>query len=411
MLNKNSLPTYLKEVLEDKLKTDKTPVDFLISLIEENKISDLPHRCALEIKKYLDILAETCDLVLGEDRWDITFSNHANSELIYAYLVIYFEKVEITNINQKSYIKDDLYVAIRLSEEDLKLKFSYLEGFTLNLTAGELRADYVHSHLPSSAVTRMSRFCTGGDGTDFEASLVAANYSIDDEPDTIRFNYTNLILNLISLVQYESIEGTPYRYFTGVDRNTCKRLITKNENSNTINITLGETKRFISAYPIECENLIKNLDFKNIDYCLKDNKLGIVNNNKLKAELLRSMYKIYFSCQDLECLKEHIKSFLIFFKDNSSGKTLYYDVEENSNPLKDFKNLFKETYRHLLNRFIVFRNTERKFYSKELEQIFESDTKAAEFPIYDFTVLSFDEYSIENFIKIIETNYYEKNLQ
>ena len=152
-----------------------------------------------------------------ENSWDINFkvSSHNNKLKIEIQgIYILFPIVNITNRYNERHTIKDLLVEIRLrSHINQNIKLKNLKGGRLTLSYAEYQSDYFHSHLSttksaiSSGMTLpyMDSFCTGSG----EINIYQADINGEDFTEERFMRYA---LQILSLVSYESIEGTPYRY-------------------------------------------------------------------------------------------------------------------------------------------------------------------------------------------------------
>ena len=152
-----------------------------------------------------------------ENSWDINFivSSHNNKLRIEIQgIYILFPIVNITNRNNKRHTIKDLLVEIRLySHGNQNIRLENLKGGRLTLSYAEYQSDYFHSHLSitkgviSSGMTLpyMDSFCTGSG----EINIYHSNINGDGFNEERFMRYA---MQILSLVSYESIEGTPFRY-------------------------------------------------------------------------------------------------------------------------------------------------------------------------------------------------------
>ena len=152
-----------------------------------------------------------------ENSWDINFevSSHNNKLKIEIQgIYILFPIVNITNRNNNRHTIKDLLVEIKLnSYRNQNIKIDYLKGGRLTLSYAEYQSDYFHSHLSitKSAISRgmtlpyMDSFCTGsGEINIYQADINGEGFTEE--------RFMRYALQILSLVSYESVEGTPYRY-------------------------------------------------------------------------------------------------------------------------------------------------------------------------------------------------------
>ena len=157
-----------------------------------------------------------------DNSWDIAFEvkKDLNNKIFLEIKGIYilFPEINITNRDGANHIIKDLLVLIQLyNHNNTALKIYPLKGGRLTLSYAEYQSDYFHSHLPIFKVSisttmdlpYLSNFCTGSG----EINIYQSNINGDgfNEERFIRY-----VMQIMSLVSYESIEGTPYRYIRSI---------------------------------------------------------------------------------------------------------------------------------------------------------------------------------------------------
>lgn len=157
-----------------------------------------------------------------ENNWDIEFNvTYLRKKVFIEITGIYilFPEVIITNRNSERrngirHTIKDLLVRIRFSNvENRFLRVTGLDGGRLTLSYPEFQSSYFHSHLPTSSAEISSRtkipllqsFCTGsGEINIYQSEINGDGFSEE--------RFMKYAMQIMSLVNYESIEGTPYRY-------------------------------------------------------------------------------------------------------------------------------------------------------------------------------------------------------
>lgn len=148
---------------------------------------------------------------LHTNSWDFEYvmtSNKLDLRSIY----ILFEKIDITNSNGDEHLIRDLLMRLSiLTDDHTKRGFGLynISGTRLTMTKEEITSCYFHSHLSSVNIDENGRhnfvfqsFCTGSGEIN----------SYMDKFNTTKSasNITDLLLQLYTLVNWESLEGTPY---------------------------------------------------------------------------------------------------------------------------------------------------------------------------------------------------------
>ena len=157
-----------------------------------------------------------------EDNWDIDLDIFVKDNKVYATIkgiTIYFPNVTISNSKGSKHTIKDLFVILNIYERTGKLYISRFEGFRTTFTYEELCSNYSHSHLSDATDSYFyyknrfpvrQEFCLGTG----EISISRMDFNSSDEFDSKIF--TGLLIQLFTLVSWESIEGTPYKYIDGI---------------------------------------------------------------------------------------------------------------------------------------------------------------------------------------------------
>lgn len=243
------------------------------------------------------------------NRWDIdiefiiyndfvTTSDDYKVVVLIKGIVIYYPNVTISNEKNKQHSIKDLFVNLKfeLNRKTKKVNIIGIFGRRATLTYEEVCSNYVHSHLNPNIFcyfetsnkdyfrNTITRFCTGSG----EINILLAEYNSNDFSED-RFNL--ILVQLMTLISWESIEGTPYRYI------------------NNIKIELnGITPREIKLYDSYCNhiryirdgfsnNKVKPEDLK---FIVKNSKIELDENSFddfiLKLSNSCSTTKSYFIC-------------------------------------------------------------------------------------------------------------------
>ena len=152
-----------------------------------------------------------------DNSWDINFKlafHNKKLRIEIQGIYVLFPIVNITNRNNRRHTIKDLLVEIRIyNNRNQNIRIENLRGGRLTLSYAEYQSDYFHSHLSitKSAISRdmilpyMNSFCTGSG----EINIYQSNINGDGFTEERFMRYA---MQILSLVSYESIEGTPYRY-------------------------------------------------------------------------------------------------------------------------------------------------------------------------------------------------------
>lgn len=181
-------------------------------------LGDLSMISASLDKKVLQKIAKVCEEI-HPNCWDISYDNGGYFGDAKYKITIKFDDVDITNSTNNTHKIRDLFLHIPfwVSEDGEKASFPCeLLGSRTTLTLEEAYfcpngRCYLHSHLRNEGVehmTRLNHFCMGA------SDLSAVYGDLSSMGLTSEFGpiLRNLLLMLYSVVSWESIEGTPYKY-------------------------------------------------------------------------------------------------------------------------------------------------------------------------------------------------------
>lgn len=167
------------------------------------------------------------------NRWDIdiefiydNFSSTSDNDKIVVLvkgIIIYYPNITISNEKNRQHNIKDLFVNLKfeLNKKNKKVNIIGIFGRRATLTYEEVCSNYAHSHLNPSVEryfetsnknffrNTITRFCTGSG----EINILLADYNCNDFNED-RFNL--ILVQLMTLVSWESIEGTPYRYINNI---------------------------------------------------------------------------------------------------------------------------------------------------------------------------------------------------
>ena len=224
-----------------------------------------------------------------ENSWDINFevSSHNNKLKIEIQgIYILFPIVNITNRNNNRHTIKDLLVEIRLyNRGNQNIRIDSLRGGRLTLSYAEYQSDYFHSHLSTTkgvissdmTLPYMSSFCTGSG----EINIFQCNINGDGFTEERFMRYA---MQILSLVSYESIEGTPYRYMNRIGThsrsgsyfhldNRRKELFfqkvinwyKQTETIPNIDITIDSTNSYSVAQNENFQKFVEKVDYEDND--------------------------------------------------------------------------------------------------------------------------------------------------
>lgn len=186
-------------------------------------------------------------------------------------VVLYFPRVTITNRERKSHLIKDIFVRTPffIDESRNKLKIEIIEGGRTTLSYAEYCSHYYHSHLSINAMGSISSgsippmystFCTGSG----EINIYQADMNADGITES---KVTAYLMQIMTVVGYESIEGTPYRHM----KNIMIRDASGRRSNPNINVSNNLYRRTLQHY--KDNNLVPCVEFaiENNKYIVKDN--------------------------------------------------------------------------------------------------------------------------------------------
>lgn len=189
-------------------------------LIQDRVISDAVFLEFRTLVKHLDaIYAGAWDFEVN-----ITMARNKISIDIKS-ILIKFDELHLNNSGGDEHTIKDLIVKLRLHANPSKLILYNILGTRLTLTQRELESNYFHSHLDLYAqVMRepihesFGSFCTGSG--EINAYRMEVNEDGFDDVTTIKF-----LLQLSTLVSWESLEGTPYKKMRNIFNRSENRML------------------------------------------------------------------------------------------------------------------------------------------------------------------------------------------
>lgn len=240
-----------------------------------------------------------------DNEWDIEYDvgvrqDSKGHRLIYisiTSIVLYFSNIVISNRDKDRHTIKDLFVRIPLSKANNSLRIGNLQGTRQTISYAEYCSNYFHSHL--STVTykvdnlygEWSTFCTGS------GEINIYHSDINSEGFTVA-RFTKFLVQILTLVSYESIEGTPYRYI--------KNIMMKPEDSRRFSVSTNAGSNLLSRlYRHYKTNKIK----VNFQTEILDNRYKIIDNNNFDDFLTSISFtnedKLQFLCRRDEAGNYH----------------------------------------------------------------------------------------------------------
>lgn len=221
-----------------------------------------------------------------EGAWDLDIDIATSGMINIQGIVIHFPLINITNRDGLSHNIKNLFVRqpLRLAfgeSGNKRLKIDRLEGGRTTLSYAEYCSDYFHSHLSIATYNRdftrdghkipfYSTFCTGSG----EINIYQSNINVDGFTEEAFMQY---LLQIITLVGYESIEGTPYRHI--------KNILVKTRDNNYYRVP-GDSDKMNLFHRIK-ENHIFESKLPDINFVIEGSRYIIIDDDKWE-EFLKS---------------------------------------------------------------------------------------------------------------------------
>jgi len=130
-------------------------------------------------------------------------------------IILHFPEIKITNSYQREHTIVDLFIRIGISLRGSNLYINDTQGARTKVSYAEWSSQYIHSHLhrkqqnSEDQVPYWDSFCTGS------GHINEAIAEINSDGFTIQ-KFTAYLLNLHTLVSWESLEGGPYMKITDI---------------------------------------------------------------------------------------------------------------------------------------------------------------------------------------------------
>lgn len=181
---------------------------------------------------------------------------------------IHYPYVKISNSSGREHDIYDLFVRIGIREYDGYISL-YFQGSRITLSDLEIRATYMHSHLPgSSSYGQFNDFCLG------EGHLNSYRNVSSEEM------LMTLPSSLDRYVEWESLEGGPYRKIIDV-KNQAGRITARNQSIPEILIETSLKKAILS------EKVELNISENNISFDVKSSYIPDLHMIKLNDVYIR----------------------------------------------------------------------------------------------------------------------------
>lgn len=272
----------------------------------------------VEELSYYNLLKETLDLFYP-DQWDFkkytdyNFIHNNSSHISHYLLLLKFKDITITNSTNRSHLIDEIYTGFLFNNNGLEYGVLGIRPSHSNV---EIAANYSHSHLSGIKNKSLDGFCLGSGEINIAISNCKAKLT--------EMNLKTLWVMLKPFLEWESLEGTPYRNM----RNICSKTYVTDTNAvgyslnsitsciknnlNDISIKIGESGFFEASYEDLEKLLTLRDDLPKVYYDSDTNKYfnpqNITNVTNFRPEKVFSFKgeDIYTKVYNKETIKENL---------------------------------------------------------------------------------------------------------
>ena len=214
-----------------------------------------------------------------ENEWDIDFILQIRDHKVEIHIVgpeIHFPAVRITNrIGATGHNIRDLFIKVNLfiDTTSTHIKIRGLQGGRSTFTLAEVSSDYAHSHISGHSIHSgypvpfYSGICTGsGHINDYMAEINGG--------EVTETNITRFLVQIMSLVAWESTEGGPYRRIANITLRT---------NSGS---RFSVYTRYADDLYTQIINAHKNMEATpDLEFILENGKYKLIDNEKFERFL------------------------------------------------------------------------------------------------------------------------------
>lgn len=240
--------------------------------------------------KTIDDIREVLDEVFP-DNWDIIISKNYNNPTkkegwvkdtpFTAEFVIHFPEILITNRDNESHIIRDFYIKLMPWCSATGMSFNRFRGKRMSATRREVVSHYQHSHQSgrhyiwddsTDSQFHYRGFCLGSSEIIHVLSMLRSMFS--------KGRFKLFLLQLEEYLNYESIEGNPYKRISKTIGGGKPQKVSENACETYYNLLLKHREQ--------------GRHTKEVDFKLERNKIILVDNDKfedfLKVHQKRALY-------------------------------------------------------------------------------------------------------------------------
>jgi hypothetical protein len=315
----------------------------------------------------------------------------------YLQVTLHFPKFTIKNQMNKSKIIKDFFVRFYINKNG-KIFNSNFEGTRTTYNNYEIKAGYRHSHLPKTFGDKnnpvwlnFSSMCLGHNNQ-IHVSMALLEDAIKKKENVSDF-FELFVRNIISVIEYESIEGTPYIRMSKIDEAMAEvkaqetPFEVKKSASKYIRYYINNAAHlslydYLDAYHSDNGNAVYSLPTNDeIDYLLFDKVLD--NNLDTLESDVRQFVKIevdgrILNVDEIE-IKSDIEKSSNYLKFN--GKKYFLTIDDTIKLEKDnYKYVLSKTFKNYVRQQIKTNHIQRIVKLQEDATISRSESNSDYYP-------------------------------
>lgn len=223
---------------------------------------------------------EVMKKTFGEENVDKKRRTQLNTGAFQTVFIIRFPKFTIRNAKGHTHEIIELYVKIAIENNGLSDMFRGTRG---KLTQLEAASNYCHSHLDTYSTSDFDGFCRGSSNFHHVQSILQSESWLDSNNNVSEDKlliFEGWLFEMIGFLEWESIEGTPYRYMKNIGRG-----------NNTARITDDDVKFSYLRF-------LKLADFTRLKLRFNIDKYELQADSIFEEEVLKCATKFQFKSDD-----------------------------------------------------------------------------------------------------------------
>ena len=298
------------------------------------------------------------------------YHTHKEIQIKIVGIVLYFPTVLIKNRDNNSHNIKDLFVLIPLDILNNNLYIDGIRGTRMTISYAEYCSHYLHSHLSvylhgnTDYIPSFTSFCTGsGEINMYQADINSEGFTVN--------KFIPYLLQILTLVSYESIEGTPYR--------RMRDIMIKSSSGSVFTVDREFAIRYYNTLIDYYKNTSEILD---IEFSFNNGKYEVVDNAKFES-FLTSIAMSDMDKQKVLCMKDETGTYYKFGSDPNyivptinytyifQGKEFSFiveDIPEESNNREiryfihpEIKKVIKKRIEYDINKTVIRESTIKKY--------------------------------------------------